>query len=98
MSESMDMDFVFDKEAPVIREYLDRFAPIAHQIGAVFLVNAKAVGMDDFGKAKPFAKVFNNLLESYALDAVDRYKKESDAGNVNKQSLDILAAALSANA
>jgi hypothetical protein len=50
VSESMDMDFDFDKEAPVIKEYLDRFAPVESQIGAVFLVNGKVAHMDAFGK------------------------------------------------
>ena len=41
------------------------------QVGAVFLINGKVVGMDCVGKIDTFAKVFNKLVESYALDAVD---------------------------
>jgi len=37
------------------------------QVGAVFLVNGKVVGMDAYGKAATFSLVFKNLLESYAL-------------------------------
>lgn len=40
------MDFVFDKEAPVIKEYLDRFVLVGRQVGAVFLVDGNVVGMD----------------------------------------------------
>ena len=98
VSESMDMDHVFDKEAPVIKEYLEGFVLVDRQVGAVFLVNGKVVGMDAFGKAATFSQVFKNLLESYAMDAVDRFEKETDAGNANKQSLDILVAASAAKA
>jgi hypothetical protein len=54
VSESRDMDHVFDKEAPVIKEYLEGFVLVDHQVGAVFLVNGKVVGMDAFGKAATF--------------------------------------------
>jgi len=74
------MDFVFDKEAPVIKKYLEGFALVDRQVGAVFLVNGKVVGMDAFGNSATFFRVFKNLLESYALDAVDCFQKETDAG------------------
>ncbi len=98
VSESMDMDLVFDKEAPAIRKYIDRFAPIACQIGALFLVNGQVVGMDAFGKAETFSRVFNNLLQGYALDAVDRFEKETDAGVGKKTASDVIAAASAAKA
>jgi hypothetical protein len=41
------------------------------QVGAVFSINGKVVGLDSFGKPETFAKVFKKLLESYALDAID---------------------------
>jgi hypothetical protein len=43
---------------------LEGLAPVDRQIGAVFLVNGKVVGMDTFGKAATFSRVFKNLLES----------------------------------
>lgn len=76
VSESMDMDLVFDKEAPAIKEYLEGLGLVDRQVGAVFLVNSKVVGMDAFGNSATFSRVFKNLLESYALDAVDRFEKE----------------------
>jgi hypothetical protein len=97
VSESMDMDFVFDKEAPLIQEYLEGFSSVDRQVGAVFLVNGKVVGMDAFGNAATFSRVFRNLLESYAMDAVDRCGRRCDAGDADRQSADILAAALSAD-
>jgi hypothetical protein len=98
VSESMDMDHVFDKEAPVIKEYLEGFVLVDRQVGAVFLVNGKVVGMDAFGKAATFSRVFKNLLESYAMDAVDRFEKETVAGIGTKAASDVLAAASGAKA
>jgi hypothetical protein len=46
----------------------------------MFIVNGKVVGMGAFGKASTFSRVFKNLLESYALDAVDLYEKEAYLG------------------
>ena len=48
------------------------------QVGAVFLINGKVVGMDCLGKTDTFAKVFNKLVESYALDAVDWFDSKTD--------------------
>jgi hypothetical protein len=98
VSESMDMDLVFDKEAPALREYLEAFARVDRQVGAVFLVNGQAMGMDAFGKAATFSKVFKNLLESCALDAVDRFKPGTDSGDGKRAAADLLAAALAAKA
>jgi hypothetical protein len=41
-------------------------------VGAAFLIDGKVVGIDSFGKPDTFSKVFKKLLESYALDAIDR--------------------------
>ena len=98
VSDSMDMDHVFDKEAPVIKEYLEGFALVDRQAGAVFLVNGKVVGMDAFGKAATFSRVFKNLLESYAMDAIDRFEKGIDVGVGKKEASDVLAAASAARA
>lgn len=98
VSESMNMDLVFDKEAPVIKEYMEGFALVDRQVGAVFLVKGKLVGMDAFGNSATFSRVFKNLLESYALDAVDRFEREIDVGAGKKSASDVLAAASAAKA
>ena len=77
-SPSMAMSEIYEKEASGIQDYVKHFKLIESQIGAVFMINGKVVGMDCFGKADTFASVFKKLVESYALDAidVDRSKKE----------------------
>ena len=47
------------------------FSLTKSQIGAVFVINGQVVGTDCFGKAETFGKVFEKLVESYALDAID---------------------------
>jgi hypothetical protein len=71
MSPSMAMASIYEKDRPSLQEYLGHFSLIGSQIGAVFLINGKAVGMEAFGKPETFSKAFNKLVESYALDAVD---------------------------
>jgi hypothetical protein len=75
-TDSMVMSGIYEKEAPAIKEYVDHFEFVDHQIGAVFLINGKVVGMDCFGKAETFSKIFKKLTESYALGAIDMAETE----------------------
>ncbi|MHC4458502.1 MAG: ARPP-1 family domain-containing protein [Planctomycetota bacterium] len=76
MSDSMEMATIYRKETPAIKEYVEKFELVDHQIGAVFLINGKVVGMDCFGKAETFSKTYKKLTESYALDAIDMAETE----------------------
>ena len=64
-SDSMAMAEIYKKERPAIDDYLENFAMVDSQIGAIFLINGKVVGMDCFGKAETFEKTFKKILESY---------------------------------
>jgi len=75
-SPSAAMSAVYRKERPRLEEYARRFGPVEGQVGAVFAINGRVAGMDCFGKPETFAKVLRKLVESYALDALDR----KDAG------------------
>lgn len=70
-SPSMAMDSIYEKDRASTAEYLSHFNPIKGQVGAVFMINGKVVGMDCFGKPDSLSKVFRKLVESYALDAID---------------------------
>lgn len=72
-SATMAMSDIYEKDRPSIEEYAGHFRPIDSQIGAIFMINGKVVGMDSFGKADSFSRTFRKLVESYALDAVDWY-------------------------
>jgi len=75
-SDSMAMADIYKKERPAIDDYLENFAMVDSQIGAIFLINGKVVGMDCFGKAETFEKTFKKIVESYALDAIDWYDEK----------------------
>jgi len=75
-SDSMAMAEIYKKERLAIDDYLENFAMVDSQIGAIFLINGKVVGMDCFGKAETFEKTFKKIVESYALDAIDWYDEK----------------------
>ena len=72
------MAAIYDKERPSIEEYVKPFRLIDFQIGSIFMINGKVVGMDAFGKPGTFSEVFKKLLESYALDAIDWYDPDKE--------------------
>jgi hypothetical protein len=70
-SPTMAMADIYQKERSFLSDYVKHFRPVEMQVGAVFLINGKVMGMDSFGRPETLAKVFRKLVESYALDAVD---------------------------
>jgi len=80
-SPSSAMSAIYEKKENSIKDYTGHFSLLKSQIGAVFMINGQVVGMDCFGKPDTFEKVFDKLVESYALDAIDtpEAKKESQA-------------------
>lgn len=71
MSPSMAMAGIYEKDLPSLQEYLSHFTLVGYQVGAVFMMNGKVVGVDAFGKPETFSKTFKKLVESYAMDAID---------------------------
>jgi hypothetical protein len=90
-SPSMAMSEIYEKEASGIQDYVKHFELIESQIGAVFMINGKVVGMDCFGKADTFASVFKKLVESYALDAIDAGKSKKEHRPKKKDAKQFLA-------
>ncbi|RLB33489.1 MAG: hypothetical protein DRH12_18335 [Deltaproteobacteria bacterium] len=75
------MAAIYESNRDALSDYTTRFTPVQGQVGAVFMINGKVIGMDGFGKHETFGKVFNKLLSSYAIDAIDwcDLKKETKA-------------------
>jgi hypothetical protein len=71
-STSMAMSHIYEVNKASLDEYTRNFQAIKGQVGAIFLIDGQVVGMDSFGKLVTLSKVFKKLLESYALDAIDR--------------------------
>ena len=92
------MAAIYDKERPTIEEYVKPFHLIDSQIGAIFMINGKVVGMDAFGKPGTFSKVFKKLFESYALDAIDWYAPDKEYKALKSEVTKFRKAALAAGA
>jgi hypothetical protein len=75
-SPSMEMGRIYERDIPHLEEYGEHFGLLDHQVGAVFVINGRIVGMDSFGKAETFAEVHEKLVNSYSLDAVDWFNRE----------------------
>jgi len=73
------MSEIYKKKGESIKDYTQHFSLADSQIGAVFVINGQVVGMDCFGKPETFEKVFDKLVESYALDAIDTPESKQDS-------------------
>jgi len=78
-SSSGAMSAIYEKKNDSIKDYTKHFNLTASQVGAVFVINGRVVGMDCFGKPETFEKVSDKLVESYALDAIDTPESEKDS-------------------
>ncbi len=92
------MAAIYDKEMPSIEKYVKHFRLIDSQVGAIFMINGKVVGLDAFGKPGTFSKVFKKLLESYALDAIDWYDPDKGHKALKSEVTRFQKSALSADA
>jgi hypothetical protein len=66
-----------------ITSLLRAFAPVPGQRGMVVLINGKVIGMEYISQPRAFAKVFDKLLRSYALDALQVKKPKETVINAN---------------
>jgi hypothetical protein len=82
-SPSMAMAGIYEKKASSMQKYVNHFRLVDMQVGAVFVINGKIVGLDAFGKPKTFSDVHKKLIQSYALDAID-WLEEDKGDNVLK--------------
>jgi len=81
-SGSMAMSEIYEKEKGSIEEYRQHFEIVENQVGALFAINGKVVGFDSFGNQDTFSKVFEKLVDSYALDAIDWFDPEKKTRKV----------------
>lgn len=70
---------IFEKHRATTEEYRKAIQPQAGQLGALFAVNGAIIGLDLFDAEKTFGKVFNKLVTSYAIDAIDVDQEVTDA-------------------
>jgi hypothetical protein len=75
-SPTMAMSEIYEKKKAALNGYINHFRLVEMQVGAVFMINGKVVGLDCFGNPGTFSKVFRKLVESYALDAIDWQRQD----------------------
>ena len=97
-SPTMAMAEIYKKKRSLLADYVEHFRLVDMQVGAVFMINGKVVGLDTFGSAETFGKVFRKLTESYALDAIDWSGKESFGKTLKSKVTKFLWAASNATA
>jgi hypothetical protein len=71
---------VYESYEDKLSEFLDKFRLIEWQVGAVFAIDGKILGLEGFGCHDTFKRFFDKLVKSYALDALDSHdisRKES---------------------
>jgi len=62
----MAMSAIYERQSGSVEKYTRQFRPIEGQVGAVFLINGRVVGLDSFGKPDTLSKVFKKE-EGYGL-------------------------------
>ena len=76
---------VFDSHSASIEDYVRRLRVEPDQIGAMFAIDGKIEGLELLDSSTTFSKMFENLVRSYALDALEtaagpsRMASEDDA-------------------
>jgi hypothetical protein len=96
-SPSMAMAAIYEKERPSLDGYVNHFQLVTSQVGAIFLINGQAAGLEAFGRPDTFGKVFRKLLQSYALDALDGFQPEKEIKPLKSKVTPFLAQCLAAD-
>jgi hypothetical protein len=74
-SPTMAMADLYQKERSSLSLYVKHFRSVEMQVGAVFLINGKVVGLDSFGRPETLANVFRRLCQRrYSLSSDQRNK------------------------
>jgi hypothetical protein len=96
-SETDAMSDIFEQRATQIEDYVRTLPAQPGQTGALFAVNGKIAGIDLFDSVMAFGSFMQKLVRSYALDAIEELKPDSqvpDTGAVSSFIAAIKGAAL----
>jgi hypothetical protein len=96
-SPTMAMAEIYKKKRLLLADYVEHFRLVEMQVGAVFMINGSVAGLDSFGRAETFGKVFKKLIESYALDAIDWPEQRGHGKTLKSNVTKFLWAASNAN-
>jgi hypothetical protein len=71
---------LYDTHRAGLDEYLRVFSPVPAQLGALFTLNGRVLGLDHFDSHRTLSTLLPKLVESSALDAIDRGGTETGEG------------------
>ena len=77
-------------KAKTSQDYLEHFARVDSQVGALFVVNGKVAGMDCFGKSDVLEKIFMKMIESYAHDAAGMFDPKMNLKSSKAEAINFL--------
>jgi len=67
---------IYDRHEHTLSDYERAFQPLEAQVGALFAINGRIVGLDLFDYAQTFRRFFPKLVRSNALDAITFFQPE----------------------
>ena len=70
------MTDIYDRYDHTLSDYEQAFQPLEAQVGALFAINGRIVGLDLFDFAQTFRRFFPKLVRSNALDAITFFQPE----------------------
>ncbi len=70
------MTDIYDRYEHTLSDYEQAFQPLEAQVGALFAINGRIVGLDLFDFAQTFRHFFPKLVRSNALDAITFFQPE----------------------
>jgi hypothetical protein len=62
---------MYERHHATLESYVQECVPVAGQVGALFAIGDRLVGLDLFDHETTFRKLLPKLVRSYALDAMD---------------------------
>lgn len=79
-SQTAAMGSIYERHGAPVNEFVARIAPVTGQVGAVFAIGNRRLGLDLFDRPETFAAMLPKLVRSYAIDALDPARYGGDVG------------------
>jgi len=77
VSETSAMSDIYQSYSTNLDECVQKFSPVAGQVGAAFAINGEIIGFDLFDRASTLTKLLPKLVTSYAIQALSRRADKS---------------------
>jgi hypothetical protein len=87
------METVFSDHKSRLETFVERFTPVQHQVGAIFLVRNVETGVELFDSVSTCSTYMSQLVKSWAMDAIDGLRVEQLARRETTSIIDELCSA-----